>query len=114
MMPLLPPRLTLALGALAQRGGTETYGNLARALDVPGPGSIAKLTDALERLMEADAVIGAPLRAAMVVSRSRDNLPTPGFFAKARELGLYSGPDDRPLARNFHHAQLSAPRAIGA
>lgn len=61
--------------------------------------------------MEEDAAAGRPLLAAVVVSRTRQGLPAPGFFAKARELGCYDGPEQGPAAASWHRRTLAALRA---
>ena len=65
---------------------TTTYGTLARDLGLTGPATIARLTEALETLMEQDTAAGAPLRAALVNARGSP-VPAPGFFDKAAALG---------------------------
>ena len=65
-------------------GTTTTYGALARDLGW----RVAELTDALERLMEADAANDAPQRAALLEARLGNGMPAPGFFLKLAELGL--------------------------
>lgn len=77
-------RLEARLAQLAAQHQTITYGALARELGL----RIADLTSALEALMEADAAANRPFRAAVCVARlSPDQLPAPGFFAKAAALG---------------------------
>lgn len=72
------------LAALAAAGQTIPYGTLARDLGL----RMADLTSQLETLMETDAVQGRPFRAALLRQRlSPDDLPAPGFFQKAAELG---------------------------
>jgi len=78
--------LTARLAQLAALNQTTTYGALARDLGLTGPATIARLTDALELLMEQDTAAGTPLRAALVNARNSP-LPAPGFFAKATALG---------------------------
>ncbi|MDZ4094169.1 MAG: hypothetical protein U1D35_04570 [Paracoccaceae bacterium] len=107
----LDTQLAAQLAALAARGQTITYGDLARALAVPGPGSIARLTAALESLMAQDAEVGHPFRAALCRARLGD-LPAPGFFAAARALGRYDGPDAGPEAMNFVQAERAALRGL--
>ena len=68
-----------------------TYGQLARALRVSAPGSIRKVTGALEATMREDAAAGRPFIAALVVSRGFPSQPAKGFFDLARLLGR--GPD---------------------
>jgi hypothetical protein len=93
--------LAAALTELARRRETIGYGALARRLAIPGPGSIHRLTDALEALMEEDAQAGRPFRAVLCEGRLRGGLPAPGFFEAARRLGRYSGPMDGPEAAAF-------------
>ncbi|MBN2759797.1 MAG: hypothetical protein JXQ79_04800 [Rhodobacteraceae bacterium] len=95
--------LDAALADLAQRRTTATYGALAADLGLTGPGRIARLTTALERLMEDDATSGRPLRAALVVGRAHGGLPARGFFDKAAALGY-----DVANPAGFHQAQLHA------
>ena len=78
--------LAARLVQLAALNQTTTYGQLARDLDLTGPATIARLTTALEALMEQDTAAHHPLRAALVNARG-STLPAPGFFAKAAELG---------------------------
>ena len=68
-----------------------TYAALAEAMELTGSGRIARLTDALEALMDRDAKRGRPFRAAWVVSRAT-GLPARGFFDCAAALGHYDGP----------------------
>ncbi len=77
-------RLVRRLAALAAAGETISYGDLARELGL----RMADLTATLEALMEEDAVQNRPFRAALLRQRlSPDDLPAPGFFQKATELG---------------------------
>jgi hypothetical protein len=77
-------RLEDRLAALAAAGETITYGQLARDLGL----RMAELTTQLEALMEEDAALGKPFRAALLRQRlSPEGLPAPGFFQKAFELG---------------------------
>ena len=78
--------LTARLAELAALNQTTHYGALARDLGLTGPATIARLTTALESLMEDDTAAGRPLRAALVTARSSP-LPAPGFFQKAAALG---------------------------
>ena len=98
--------LEAALADLAARGALTTYGALAVELGLDGPGRISRLTQALEATMAQDAAAGQPLRAARVLSRTRDGLPARGFFETARALGVYHGPDEGLPAREFHARQL--------
>jgi hypothetical protein len=104
----LQDHLEAALAGLAEAHETVTYGDLARHLGIPGPGSIAALAAALEATMEADAAAGLPLRAALCAGRTRDGLPAAGFFETAARLGRYAGPAQGPEAA----AYVAAERAL--
>jgi NFU1 iron-sulfur cluster scaffold homolog, mitochondrial len=64
-----------------------TYGQLARTMGLYAPGSIAKVTQALEATMVEDAETGAPFLAALVVSKVGQGKVAKGFFLQARTLG---------------------------
>jgi hypothetical protein len=101
--------LRAALRPVAALGVTLTYAQAAEALALDGPGRIARVTAALERLMAEDAAAGAPFLAALVVGRRRGGLPAPGFFEAAARLGrLPPGAD--PAA--FHAAEARAAAAF--
>ncbi len=87
------PGLEVRLAQLAAQNQTTTYGALAKDLDLTGPASIARLTDALEALMDQDAAQNHPFRAAVVSGRLNQNLPATGFFAKATSLNRYHAED---------------------
>ena len=80
------PALAARLAELAALNQTTHYGALARDLGLTGPGTIARLTAALEAMMEQDTAQNHPLRAALINARGT-TLPAPGFFAKAAALG---------------------------
>ena len=65
-----------------------TYNALAATANMTGPHKIRRLTSWLEQLMAEDHHNDRPLRAAVVISKARGGLPAPGFFDKAKELGL--------------------------
>lgn len=88
----------------AGRGQTLTYLELADSIGMPGPHRIHRVTRLLEFLMEQDAIADRPVRAALVVSRSRRALPAPGFFDLARRLGLVRDEDEH----EFHARLLRA------
>ncbi len=92
----MTPGLEARLAQLAALNETVTYGALAKDLGLTGAATIARLTDALERLMEQDAALGLPFRAALVCGRLNQNLPAQGFFDKASALGRYHGEDPAP------------------
>ena len=95
-------RAEMALASVMAADRLVTYAELADAAAIPSPHRIHKLTLWLETKLVADHQAGVKLRAARVISRSRGGLPAPGFFIKCRELGLYDGPADGPLAKAFH------------
>ncbi len=91
--------LETRLAALAAAGETIAYGQLAKELGL----RMAHLTAQLEALMEEDAAQNRPFRAALLHQRlSPDNLPAPGFFLKAAELGH---PTTDPAAFTHSHRQ---------
>lgn len=100
-------RLRQALTPRAATGATVTYQQLARELELRAPASIHRLTLALEALMTEDAEAGRPQIAALVVSRTRDGLPAPGFFAHLRALGLHDGPEQGAAAAACHRRLLA-------
>jgi hypothetical protein len=99
----LDEHLRKALLDQARAGQAITYGALATRLGLKPPQTIHRLAEALERLMEADAAAGRPLLAALCTSKARPGLPGPGFFLKARMLGVYSEESDE---RAFHAHEL--------
>ena len=93
--------LAAELAGLARRRETISYGALARRLAIAGPGSIHRLTGALEALMAEDAAADRPFRAALCEGKLRGGRPAPGFFEAARRLGRFAGPLDGPEAEAF-------------
>ncbi|MCS3903808.1 hypothetical protein J2T55_001840 [Methylohalomonas lacus] len=94
------------LRGVARRGRPVLYRDAARELALEPPHTIHQLALLLEQLMVQDAQADVPLIAALVVSKQRNGLPAPGFFARARELGRYQGPDTGIPAREYHAAEL--------
>ncbi len=83
-----------------------TYGQLARALGMYAPGSVRKVTAALEATMREDAAADRPFIAARAVSRGPAHSPGQGFFDLARALGRGPQPDESDL--DFHRRHLMA------
>ena len=81
-----------------------TYGQLARALRMFAPGSIRKVTGALESTMREDAAAGRPFIAAFVVSRGSLFQPGRGFFDLARLLGR--GPDPGQSDADYYRQEI--------
>jgi hypothetical protein len=92
-----------------RRRTTVTYLQAADAISVCPPQRIHQVTQLLEALVDYDHQRGKPLRAALVVSRSRivsrsrTCLPAEGFFLKVQRLGLITGSSNE----EFHQYCLS-------
>lgn len=86
-----------------------TYQQVAVALALTPPRTIAQVTLALEQLMREDAAQRKPFMAALVVSRRGDGLPGTGFFELASELGRF--PADKALHEAAYCTEFE--RAIG-
>ncbi|WP_404375419.1 hypothetical protein [Vreelandella aquamarina] len=76
-----------------------TYQQVASALGLTPPRTIARVAQALEQLMEEDVAAGRPMIAALVVSRRGDALPASGFFEKAVALGRFPSETSEHKAR---------------
>lgn len=100
----LPRRVRACLDALPADKLPITYGRLARALGMYAPGSVRKVTAALETTMREDAAAGRAFIAARVVSRGPAQSPGEGFFELARALAR--GPQADESDRDFHRRQL--------
>jgi hypothetical protein len=94
--------LRKALIEQAKAGRTTTYRDLAAQIGLTPPQTIHRVALALEALMEEDAAAGRPLLAALCVSRVRPRLPAPGFFQKAKALGIFSGDAESSQAAEFY------------
>ncbi|PKL96088.1 MAG: hypothetical protein CVV18_02985 [Gammaproteobacteria bacterium HGW-Gammaproteobacteria-8] len=81
---------------------TLTYLEVANRMAMEPPRRIHRTTQLIERLLNEDIRAGRPPLAALVVSRIRDGLPAPGFFDRARRLGMDVGDDPG----RFHQALL--------
>jgi Fe-S cluster biogenesis protein NfuA len=106
----LPDRVRACLERLGDDEVPIAYGALARRLGLWLPGSVAKVTDALEATMQQDADAGRPFIAARAVGRGRGGLPGQGFFGKARALSR--GPDTQESEANFHARELQRVDAM--
>ena len=87
-----------------------TYGKLARAMSLYLPGSIAKLTQALEATMVEDAENGVPFLASLVVSKIGQGNVAKGFLQKARALGRGPGFDEDDRA--YYHREFTGAVAM--
>lgn len=98
----LKTEMTLLI--LAQKAEMITYDALANAVGVPAPHRIHKLTNYLEELIKQDIAQGAPIRAAIVISKIR-GLPAPGFFDMLDKCQMSYDKTDKLGA---HHKLLKA------
>lgn len=96
----LVDRVRAHLQGLPDETPLISYGALARALGHWAPGSVGRITRALETTMREDAAAGRAFIAARVVSRGREGLPARGFFDLARTLSR--GPVDGESDEAFH------------
>lgn len=87
-----------------------TYQQVASALALVPPRTIAQVTQSLEQLMREDAAQNKPFMAAFVVSRRGDGLPAVGFFELAVALERF--PADRTLHAAAYHTEFQ--RAVCA
>lgn len=87
LFSLSPKNLPLTYGQLANDMGLLIPGSMG----LPLPGSIAKVTRALEAIMVEDAEKDAPFLASLVVSKIGNGTPAKGFFQRARALGRGPG-----------------------
>lgn len=110
----LARRLRAHLQACATQCSPITYHEAAKALQLSPPHTIGQVTQALEQLMTEDAAADRPFIAAMVIGKTRDGLPAPGFFDCATRLGRFAGDAPGLGARVFHAAQFSAAVALWA
>lgn len=101
-----PRRVRAYLEALPPEKRPITYGRLARGLGMYAPGSVRKVTAALETTMREDAVADRPFIAARAVSRGPAQSPGKGFFDLARALGHGPRPDESDP--DFHRRHLLA------
>ena len=93
------------LEPLSDAAAPVTYGKLARALGLWAPGSVGRITRALETTMREDAAAHRPFIAARAVSRGRDGLPGQGFFDFARSLAR--GPEEGETDQDFHAREIA-------
>lgn len=109
----LAERVRAHLASLSGDPKLVTYGALARALGLWAPGSVRKVTRALETTMRQDARTDRPFIAARAVSRGAGRLPGKGFFDLAHALSR--GPEPGESDNAFHARELgritNAPRS---
>jgi Fe-S cluster biogenesis protein NfuA len=102
----LRDRIRTHLAGLTAAEVPITYGKLARAIGLYAPGSIGKVTQALEATMVEDVENGAPFLAPLVVSKPGNGTPAEGFFQQARALGRGPGFDEDDQA--YHQREFSS------
>ena len=102
---VLVARVRAHLEPLPDETASLTYGKLARALGLWAPGSVGRITRALEMTMREDAAADRPFIAARAVSRGRDGLPGQGFFDVARALSR--GPEEGESDQDFHAREVA-------
>ncbi|MBC7179979.1 MAG: NifU family protein [Roseovarius sp.] len=103
-IPTLATLVREYLEALPPSAPMVSYGALARALGLWQPGSVRRITRALEETMHEDAQRGRPFIAARAVSRATDGVPAKGFFDLARNLSR--GPHENDTERAFHAREI--------
>ena len=93
----LRDRVRAHLSSLSAEQVPMAYGTLARAMGLFMPGSIAKVTQALEATMVEDARNEVPFLASLVVGKVAQGNAANGFLQQARKLGRGPGfgEDDR-------------------
>jgi hypothetical protein len=106
----LRDRIRVHLTGLSAADVPVSYGQLARALGLYMPGSIAKVTQALEATMLEDAETGAPFLAALVVSKLGDGEGAKGFHQQARALGRGAAPGEDE--RSYHQREFTGAAAL--
>jgi Fe-S cluster biogenesis protein NfuA len=100
----LANRVRAHLAALSPADAPVSYGDLARALGLWAPGSVGRITGALEATMREDAAAGLPFIAARTISRAREDRPGKGYFDLARALSR--GPQDGESERDHHLREI--------
>ena len=106
----LRDRIRAHLEGLSATDVPIAYGQLARAMGLYLPGSIAKVTQALEATMVGDADSGAPFLASLVVSKVGQGDATKGFHQQARKLGR--GPGFGEDERAYHQREFKGAIAM--
>ena len=104
----LPQRVRAYLEALPPGETTITYGALARALGLWMPGSVGKVTAALETTMREDAAAGRTFPCGARGQPRRTMLPGKGFFDLARALDR--GPKEGEAGAGLSRARVKSRR----
>ncbi len=106
----LRDRIRAHLTSLSAADVPMTYGKLARAMGLYLPGSIAKVTQALEATMVEDAKNEVPFLASMVVGKAAQGNAAKGFHLQARVLGR--GPGFGEDDRSYHQREFTGAVAM--
>jgi Fe-S cluster biogenesis protein NfuA len=106
----LRDRIRAHLMGLSAADAPLTYGQLARTMGMYMPGSISKVTQALEATMIEDAETGAPFLAALVVSKVGHGGAAKGFHLQARALGR--GPAVGEDDNAYHRREFMGAHAM--
>jgi Fe-S cluster biogenesis protein NfuA len=107
---VLRDRIRAHLGSLSAADVPVTYGKLARTMGLYLPGSIAKVTQALEATMVEDAQSGAPFLASVVVSKVGAGNAAKGFLQQAHALGRGPGFDEDD--RSYYQREFTGAVAM--
>jgi Fe-S cluster biogenesis protein NfuA len=107
---VLRDRIRTHLAGLSAADVPMTYGQLARAIGLYMPGSIGKVTQALEATMVQDVENDAPFLASLVVSKVGQGNAAKGFFQQARALGR--GPDFSEDEQGYHQREFTGAVAM--
>ena len=99
-------RLRAILLECAQKEATLDYKSLTAQLGFQPPNSIGQTTALLEACQEDDALLELPQLAAVVIQKSGEPYPRPGFFQKLMQLGVYHGLDNGAAAQMWHQNEL--------
>jgi len=106
----LRDRIRAHLTGLSATDLPLTYGQLARAMGLYMPGSIGKVTQALEATMVQDVENDAPFLASLVVSKVGRGNAAKGFFQQALALGR--GPGFGEDEQAYHQREFNGAVAI--
>lgn len=88
-----------------------TYLQAADAIGIEPPQRIHQLARLVEILLKQDIDAGRTPLAALVVSRARRGLPAPGFFERARRLGIFDGENPGEFHASLLESLFDTPAA---
>jgi len=96
---------TLLKSYIANRQ-TVDYRTVANLLGFRPPNTIGQTTALLEACQEDDALLGKPQIACVVIQKTGQPYPRPGFYQKLTELNIYQGPEKGAQALMWHQNEL--------